>query len=64
MNPKKRTVRKAKVPHFEYFSTSLKNIVLAWSHNFMVKKDWEILAIDEARDTVVFRRFQHPELKD
>ena len=53
--------KKSKVPEIQYFSTSITNIMLAWSRHFMERKDWEVEAIDEARDRVVFKRYQRPE---
>ena len=52
---------KKKFPGIQYFRTSLSNIVLAWSRNFMERKDWEVEAIDVSRDTVVLRRYQSQE---
>lgn len=52
--------KRVKQPYFQYFPTSLKNIVLSWSHQFMSKKDWEVEAIDVARDRVIFRRLEKP----
>lgn len=51
----------SKAPEIQYFSTSLKNIILAWSRNFMKRKDWEVEAIDVANDRVIYRRYQRPE---
>jgi hypothetical protein len=53
--------KKLKRPEIEYFSTSLSNIVLAWSKNFMVRKDWDIEAIDHVKDRVIFKRYQREE---
>lgn len=53
--------KKVVIPKTEYFSTSLKNIVLAWSRNFMKRKDWELEAIDVVNDCVVYKRYQREE---
>lgn len=55
--------RKTVIPEIQYFSTSLKNIILAWSRNFMQRKDWEVEAIDISNDRVIFKRFQREEEK-
>lgn len=60
MKPSDRKVKKVSnkgIPKIQYMPTSLKNICLAWSKHFMDKPDWEIISIDVARDTVVFRRY-------
>jgi Lhr-like helicase len=53
--------RKVERLEIEYYSHSLSNIILSWSKNFMDRKDWDIEAVDQVKDRVVFKRYQRKE---
>lgn len=57
----KAKTKKVKCPEIQYFSTSLRNIIIHWSRVYMAPKDWEVEAIDQFKDRVVFKRFQRSE---
>ena len=41
---------------FEYGQSFLSNIIQHYIETVLKKKDWQIIAIDVARDTVILRR--------